>query len=166
LLLMVAHLDAVVTLHNYVSGTCFIYKGVSIKVVAPPPVTKKLLSWDKLLGYEHFPQPAVDSASGEPSNEDIITFLHKALLMRSTMKHFCQLVDDKNCKKNDVDAIIKTLQDKGRKDGDITGVVERAWPLIKQIHEPLFPNFDQGGVIKRTFKFRGWSTRSLTCWSP
>jgi hypothetical protein len=103
---MVAHLDAVVTLHNYVSGTCFIYEGVSIKVVAPLPVTKKLLSWDKLLGYEHFPQPAVDSASGEPSNKDIITFLHKALLMRSTMKCSRQLVSDENCTKYDVTSSI------------------------------------------------------------
>jgi len=47
--LMVAHLDAIIIIHIHVCGNCFLYMGLSIQVLSPPPVSLELLPWKTLL---------------------------------------------------------------------------------------------------------------------
>jgi len=120
LVLMVAHFDGVAILRKYVTGSSFPYKGISIRVVSPPPVTETLLHWEELLQSTHFP---VDSASDEPftSNEDIIRFLRKAQLMRKTQKSLRPLLlkpQSKKLKKH-IDSIISQLRRGLSNDDDI-----------------------------------------------
>ncbi|KAF8630587.1 hypothetical protein AX17_005399 [Amanita inopinata Kibby_2008] len=138
--LMVVHLDAVAILHRHVSGRYFPYTGVSIKVVGPSPVTEALLPWENLLRSKHFPtsQSGVNSASGQPSNEDIVTFLkeslEKANLMKTFRKSFHALLKgDSLPKKHQLENIITKLNEFER-DTDIVAIISMAESL-KQISE-------------------------------
>ena len=43
--LMVVHFDAVAIIHRHVTSKYFPYKGVSLRVIVPPPIDDKLLPW-------------------------------------------------------------------------------------------------------------------------
>jgi len=89
---MVAHIYAVMIVHQHVSGHHFPYQETSLTVVPPPCVSEALLPWKELLRSQHFPQSGANVVYCENSNEDIIRFLHKGLLARNVKKDFCVLL--------------------------------------------------------------------------
>jgi hypothetical protein len=90
--LMVVHFDAVAIIHLHVTGNYFPYEGVSLRVIAPPPVDDKLLPWEELLRSQFFP--------GEGCTEELIKFLKdsktNAKLIKAAVKSFRTFLKDEN----------------------------------------------------------------------
>jgi len=80
LVLMLAHLNAVETLVDYVTGPFFRGKSISIKILVSPEVPRTIFPWETLLSNpELFPVQAVDFELDVPMNEELFDFLKEAI---------------------------------------------------------------------------------------
>jgi len=79
LVLMLAHLNAVETLVDYVTGPFFHGRSISIKILVSPEVPRTIFPWETLLSNpELFPVQAVDFEPDVPMNEELFHFLKEA----------------------------------------------------------------------------------------
>jgi hypothetical protein len=85
--LMVVHFHAVDVLFGYVTGQSFPFDAISIKILVPPTLDRKLLSMHELLTDEDISFPKLDlHMPGGPTNKDINDFISDTRKLSSQAK--------------------------------------------------------------------------------
>ncbi len=82
--LMVVHFEAVWTLANCADDDKF---DTIFRIVYPPDVTSKMLSWRQLLSSPHFPNSVSSTNVANRSTSDIVAYLEASVLERGAVQH-------------------------------------------------------------------------------